>query len=92
MDADDPVEGVVPPRTLLVTSTKAGLVGSCTVSLLLSSITTTSDMVGLEATDDWVHMRAMSITFFNSPVVHSFRFNFSSTKSINMSFSCRFHA
>lgn len=70
---------------------KAGLFSLSPSPPLLSSKTTTSDMVGLEA-GDWVHIRAICITFFTSSAECSFGSKFSSNNSISKSSSYSLHA
>ena len=48
----DELDVDVSPRTLLIESIKVGLVGSISGEFLDNNNTTTSDIVGLEATTD----------------------------------------
>ena len=52
LDAEDELEEDVSPRTLLVESINVGLVGCNSEEFLDNNNTTTSDIVGLEATTD----------------------------------------
>lgn len=52
LDAEDELEEDVSPRTLLIASIKVGLVGWNSEEFLVSNNTTTSDIVGREATAD----------------------------------------
>ena len=89
---DEPVEVDISPRTLFEASMKVGLMGLSIGPALLRSKTTTSDMVGLAATVDWVQSRAILITLFTSSELYSSWFSDSSTNLINSPFSYNFHA
>lgn len=52
LDAEDELEEDVSPRTLLVESINVGLVGCNSEEFLDNNNTTTSDIIGLEATAD----------------------------------------
>lgn len=80
------------PRTLFAASMKVGLDGWSMGLALLRSKTTTSDMVGLAATVDWVQSRAISIPFLTSSGLYSSGSKDLSTSLIKSPFSYDFHA
>lgn len=91
-EVEDELEEDVSPRTLLVASIKVGLVGWSSGSFLVNNNTTTSDIIGLAATADWVQRRAISIILFTSSGLYSSRSSDSSTKAIKLSLSYSFQA
>ena len=92
LDAEDELDVDVSPLTLLIESIKVGLVGSISGEFLDNNNTTTSDIVGLEATADCVHRSAISIILFTSSGIYSSWSNDPSTNLITFSFSYSFHA
>lgn len=85
LEADDPVVMDESAGVLLSMLMIVGLLGVlASVLRSLSSITTTSDMVGLRFTGDCVHIKAISMIFFTSCSLYSLGSKVSSTSFSGM--------
>jgi hypothetical protein len=93
LDEEEAVEVDLSPWNLSADSTKGGLVGCvCSSEPLLLNKTATSDIVGLEVGDDWVHIKAISMIFFACSASYSLGSKLSSTNSMCLPSSYSFHA
>ena len=93
LDEEEAVEVDLSPWNLSADSTKGGLVGCvCSSEPLLLNKTATSDIVGLEVGDDWVHIKAISMIFFACSASYSLGSKLSSTNSRCVPSSYSFHA